>query len=259
MNSTEAAAYLFSWNPGEQRPSALAKYVATLKARGSVQFDWRSGSRRTLPVGSRVFLIRLGVAPKGIVGAGTTVTEPCDSPPWVRIRFDTLQEAPLIPMEVLRSPPFGAFHWSIQGSGVAVPFPLVSALERALGAHAALAGQRLPERLSATEGALTEITTYSRGRDRSIRDVALQQAKGRCEACQVDYSKVLNGEGIHVLQVHHRKQLAASDKPRLTHVEDLAVLCANCHALVHSDSRRALPVEQLRQMLTERTRRQATR
>jgi predicted HNH restriction endonuclease len=52
-----------------------------------------------------------------------------------------------------------------------------------------------------------------------------------------------------VLQVHHRKQLASNDSPRLTKLRDLAVLCANCHMLVHMDPYKAIAVEKLRKML----------
>ena len=73
---------------------------------------------------------------------------------------------------------------------------------------------------------------YVRGRSRQLRDLALENADGVCCVCDVDYSKVLDGNGVRVLQVHHRKQLAASDAPRLTSLKDLAVVCANCHLLV---------------------------
>ena len=59
----------------------------------------------------------------------------------------------------------------------------------------------------------------------------------------------MGGKGVRVLQVHHRKQLANTDRPRLTHLNDLAVLCANCHTLVHINPKRALAVSALHRML----------
>jgi hypothetical protein len=101
------------------------------------------------------------------------------------------------------------------------------------------------------EGVKTETVVYSRGRSRALRDRALELAKNICEACQVDFGKLLGGKGVRVLQVHHRKQLGSTDHPRLTRVKDLAVLCANCHALVHTDPKRALAVSVLRRMLSD--------
>jgi predicted HNH restriction endonuclease len=54
-----------------------------------------------------------------------------------------------------------------------------------------------------------------------------------------------------MLHVHHLQQLAASDEPRETRLENLTVLCANCHALIHLDSRRAMPLEELRSRLKD--------
>ena len=102
---------------------------------------------------------------------------------------------------------------------------------------------------SAFEGLRTEVVTYKQGRSRTLRDSALAKSKGICEACSVDYSALLEGKGMRVLQVHHRKQLAATDRPRLTKLNELAVICANCHTLIHMNSKRALSVEKLRAML----------
>lgn len=104
--------------------------------------------------------------------------------------------------------------------------------------------------ISAIEGVLTETMTYVRGRSRQLRDLALKKAEGACCVCDVDYSKLLDGKGARVLQVHHRKQLAANDTPRLTSLKDLAVVCANCHMLIHMNPKRALAVEALKKMLS---------
>jgi hypothetical protein len=102
---------------------------------------------------------------------------------------------------------------------------------------------------AALEGGGTESARYVRGRSRRLRLEAIQRARGRCEACSRHYSRLLNGMGVRVLQVHHRRQLASSDAPRLTRIEDLAVLCANCHTLVHLDPGRAMPVADLKRRL----------
>lgn len=102
---------------------------------------------------------------------------------------------------------------------------------------------------SALEGLRTETVIYSRGRNRRLRDRALFNSKGVCEACLVNYSAILDGKGVRALQVHHRKQLAASDRPRLTKLDDLAVVCATCHVLIHMDPSRAMRVEVLRRLL----------
>ena len=122
-------------------------------------------------------------------------------------------------------------------------------LLRAAGSqYKSAALQPIPE-LRAVEGTFTETTLYVRGRSRQLRDRALQKAEGICEACRIDFGGLLGGKGIRVLQVHHRKQFGATDSPRVTRLSDLAVLCANCHMLVHMDPHKAIPVERLHKML----------
>jgi hypothetical protein len=99
------------------------------------------------------------------------------------------------------------------------------------------------------EGIKTEVIQFRTKRSRRLRLAALNAAKGRCCVCDRDFSKVLQGRGVRVLQVHHRDQLAALAAPVLTKLSDLAVVCANCHMLLHLDANKSLRVEELRQML----------
>ncbi len=62
---------------------------------------------------------------------------------------------------------------------------------------------------------------------------------------------MLDGLGQRVLQVHHKHQLALLDEPKVNGIDDLAVVCANCHQLIHADMARAMPVEELRKRLNQ--------
>jgi hypothetical protein len=105
------------------------------------------------------------------------------------------------------------------------------------------------EPVSALEGVLHETTSYKRSRSRKLRDSALGRSDGVCEACGVQYSALLDGLGIRVLQVHHRKQMAVTDRPKVNKVGDLAVLCANCHMLIHANPEVAMTVATLKRRL----------
>lgn len=103
----------------------------------------------------------------------------------------------------------------------------------------------------AVEGITREVSYLSYGRNASLRTAALARARGVCEACFTNFGALLNGLGAKVLQVHHREQLALRDAPSVTKVGDLAVVCANCHALIHSNRERALTVEQVQYLWQE--------
>jgi predicted HNH restriction endonuclease len=96
------------------------------------------------------------------------------------------------------------------------------------------------------EGLRIEYRATRAKRSQRLRKTALRRANGQCAVCGRDFSHFLGGRGKRVLQVHHRMQLAASKVPRITALDDLVVVCANCHLLIHLDPRRAYGVDELR-------------
>jgi len=102
----------------------------------------------------------------------------------------------------------------------------------------------------AIEGTRTEVKHLSSKRNRRLRDSAFAEAKGICAVCGRNFSKMLAGRGARALQVHHRKQLSAFEMPTVTTLEDLAVVCANCHCLLHLNPKQALSIEELKKMLS---------
>ncbi len=99
---------------------------------------------------------------------------------------------------------------------------------------------------AALEGLAKEYRAVSRRRSATLREAALNASGGICEACGIDFSSLLGGMGARVLQVHHKNQLAHAEAPIVTKLEDVAVLCANCHSLVHAVLGPPMPVEGLR-------------
>jgi 5-methylcytosine-specific restriction protein A len=110
-----------------------------------------------------------------------------------------------------------------------------------------------PGDISAMEGERIEQRSYRRKRDQGLRWTAWNNAGGVGAACGVNYSKLLAGKGAKVLQVHHKGQLSHLDAPKLHTPNDLAVVCANCHALIHMNPKKPLPIKVLRAMLSKST------
>ena len=96
------------------------------------------------------------------------------------------------------------------------------------------------------EGIARESIVLSRTRSAALRREALRLSRGICEGCGLNFSTLLNGRGLRALQVHHKKQLALRETPEATSLDDLAVVCANCHAIIHTDPRAAMAVEELK-------------
>jgi hypothetical protein len=99
------------------------------------------------------------------------------------------------------------------------------------------------------EGIRYEIITMTASRSRRLRDKAFRRAGGICAVCEQDFKKLLSGRGIRVLQVHHTRMLSKTESETQTKLEDLVVVCANCHLLLHLDIKRPLTVRQLKRLL----------
>ena len=134
--------YLFAWNPKLWDWPGLAGDRRRLARRGWLDTEWSSGRARKLEPGSRAFLVRLGVEPRGIFGCGTVMTAPVERLHWredkaalgrktgyVMLRLDALHEVPPILLADLAVPPFSGFRWTVRQSGTRVPGAKADALE----------------------------------------------------------------------------------------------------------------------------------
>lgn len=259
------ATYLLLWNPARLHWWSDVGEVFT-HAAGGYRVNWSCGTNLSIARGDRVFLMRTGREPRGIIAAGKVLSRPVKGLHWeeklaeqgktaqfISCRFDTVlnpaREA-ILGTDELRRVDRAYFSRTPQASGTRIPDDVAEVLEEKwrqfLGTERKPVISVDPE---AVEGLRTEVVTYVRGRSRVLRDKVLAASNGLCEACGVDFSSLLGGEGVRVLQVHHRSQLASTDKPRVTKTSDLAVVCANCHALIHMNPRNALKVEVLRKRL----------
>lgn len=153
------ATYLFAWNPKLWDWPELPADIRKLRRRGHVDTQWSSGRARNVEPGSRAFLVRLGVPPKGIFGAGTVMTPPVERIHWredkaalgrttnyVVLRLDTLCELPLVTFDDLGKPPFARYRWAVRQSGTSVPSTLAASLEKLWEARTAAASLAAPAR-----------------------------------------------------------------------------------------------------------------
>jgi hypothetical protein len=96
---------------------------------------------------------------------------------------------------------------------------------------------REPEDYASQEGALRLHLHRRRERDlklarAKIDDVLRKHNKICCEACGFDFAEHYGALGGEFGEVHHRVELSKEDE-RLVGLDDLAVLCANCHRMIH--------------------------
>lgn len=104
-----------------------------------------------------------------------------------------------------------------------------------------------------TEGRLVMRTLQERQRSRRLVRQAKQRYRRRdrtlaCEACGFSF---LDTYGVEYIEAHHADQMASFSGEHQTRVEDLHLLCANCHRVIHSHTP-PLSIEQLKDLLQSR-------
>src|SRR5262245_41443890 len=106
--------------------------------------------------------------------------------------------------------------------------------------------------VEAEEGRL--LTRLHRTRERSRKLVEQRKQKAlsefgrlRCEVCRFDFEERYGDRGRGFIEAHHTKPVETLVEGSKTRLEDLALLCANCHRMVHS-ARPWLTVDDLRRL-----------
>ncbi|EKY4110962.1 HNH endonuclease [Pseudomonas aeruginosa] len=131
---------------------------------------------------------------------------------------------------------------------------VVAAIRGAVGSSSpeghALAGDDEPGIEEAEEGkVLTRLHRY-RERSRALveakkKDILRKQGRLQCEACGFDFAEAYGPAGNGIIDVHHTRPVHTLKPGEMTRLAELALLCANCHRVIHS-KRPWLSVEQVR-------------
>jgi len=90
----------------------------------------------------------------------------------------------------------------------------------------------------AEEGAI--LTRVHRGRERNVRlrktkikRVRDETGRLACEACDLDFGERYGERGDGFIECHHSKAVSDLRPGERTKIEDLVLLCPNCHRMVH--------------------------
>lgn len=142
--------WLFTWNPSrwpwDDKYRGYKEMKNQIQQVGSSFFTWSCGNNKSIQKGDRIFLIRLGVEPRGIMASGYAATGVFEGPHWdyekeaagikcrrIFIEFDRIQD-PLTENIILMdklieiSP---KYKWSSQTSGIEIPPHIADEVERA--------------------------------------------------------------------------------------------------------------------------------
>lgn len=136
--------WLLSWNPSRWTWDTLAADRATTISGEKADNRWRCSSSKPRE-GDRVFLIRTGNPPKGVVAVGKITRAPYEAEHWeqaradagettrfVDVAFDSVRDAmtdEIVPLEELQTREPGQ-EWNPQSSGIEIKAKAARILER---------------------------------------------------------------------------------------------------------------------------------
>ena len=101
------------------------------------------------------------------------------------------------------------------------------------------------------EGKATVSTVTRYERDRQLRESALKVKGATCSICSFDFGLTYGKWGEGFAEVHHVVPLSKTKEERITGViDDLAVVCSNCHSMLHR-TRNAITPEELKAKMSE--------
>ncbi|MGV8803485.1 MAG: HNH endonuclease [Polaromonas sp.] len=241
--------YLFAWNPKRWTWNDLDAQIEQVGLSGHTDGRWSSGNTKQIPAGSRFFLIRLGVEPKGIVGSGVTLSLPDYGPHWDEekaasggetlycdIRFDHLSNDVLVTWSELQQSPFSSFRWGVQASGISIPMPVAEALEELWQSRTAGMPSTPSSSTSATlpEGAKRKVVVNAYERNPLARAACIAHYGHQCQVCRVDLGEKFGGIAEGFIHVHHIVPLASVGRSyAVDPIHDLVPVCPTCHAVIH--------------------------
>jgi len=103
------------------------------------------------------------------------------------------------------------------------------------------------------EGRSRAIVSRVRERSPWLRAVALKIHGYVCQVCGFDFEATYGSWGRGFAEVHHVRELgtAPTEGVEMEAAADLAVVCSNCHSMIHRRKKRALPLAELRKIIAD--------
>ncbi|HAL81129.1 MAG TPA: HNH endonuclease [Mucilaginibacter sp.] len=269
--------YLFVWNPDkwdwvnlkpEDGQLNLEQSIGQLYETGKVVQKWSVASHKSIQIGDRAFLLRLGRKPKGIFASGFVTSAPFLSRHWsgenkdvyrVMIDFEVLLNPdidPILGTDILNTGNLAAQHWTPQASGIAIKTELVDELEAIwfdflttekirFNPFSTLDGEN---RKIFTEGAQIQVPLTRYERNPYARKACIEHYGLDCVICKFNFQSNYGSVGKDFIHVHHLIQLSEIGKSyNIDPIKDLRPVCPNCHAIIHK-RKPAYSIDEVKQL-----------
>ena len=261
------AAWLLVWNPDNWEWNDYDEECKKASKENPIDLIWSCSSKK-VQIGDEFYLIKLGNPPRGIIAHGTVTQSNFDYEDWNKDRArqdlnhiagkcDTLlnyKTQDILDVSVLDEKCKGQL-WHPQQSGIQIQDKVLPTLQE-LWAEVTKDYPDNPEESvleenddgasGIVEGTKKSVYTTTYERDPNVRRTFLKgKQELKCEVCGFDFKKAYGKLGAGYIEVHHKKPV--SEGVRMTDLNnDLAMLCSNCHRMIHRGRDHMITVEELK-------------
>lgn len=239
--------YLLVWNPKKWTWTNLESDIEAVNESGRCSENWSCGRNKSIEVGDRIFLIKVGTEPKGILGTGYATTKPYPGKHWsgenretlyIDIEYEALlnpEKEPILTLDLLEIGNLAKQHWMPQTSGISIRPELVDELEALwfdFLTTAAIRHNPFTETkpVFAQDGSgKATLTKYER--NPYAHKVSLEQHGYTCSSCGLDFVQKYGDQAKDFIQVHDTRQTGKTND--IDPVENLTPLCPKCHTMLY--------------------------
>lgn len=246
--------YLFAWNPNRWTWDTLDRDIEQVDLNGRCSIRWSCGNTKSIKPGDRIFLIKIGTTPKGIIGAGFATTSPYSDIHWdiqrrealyIAADFETLlnpDKDPILTLDILNVGRLSKQNWTPQASGISIRLELVDELEAIWFDFIKSSKLRnnpfVPTdddtEKTYSEGTPNQVALTKYERNPFARKTCLEFYGYTCTVCTFNFQDKYGAVGKDFIHVHHLTQISkARKKGDINPINDLRPVCPNCHAMIH--------------------------
>ncbi len=268
--TTTSNSYLFVWNPKRWDWENLEDDIEQVELTGKTKNRWSCGNTKSIQVGDRIFLVKLGTEPKGIIAAGFATTTPFEEKHWtgenrqalyIDIDFDVLlnsEKEPILTLDILKTGNLAKqYSWTPQASGISILPEIVDELEAVwfdfLRTHNIRRNPFIPtidnSKKTFIEGTVNQVLQTRYERNPYARKACVTHYGYSCKVCDFNFEKHYGHLGKNFIHVHHLIQVAIVGKTyEVDPIKDLRPVCPNCHSMLHKQTP-PLTIEELISLL----------
>jgi 5-methylcytosine-specific restriction enzyme A len=272
--------YLLTWNPVKYDWMSIEEDAVRINSPDNSELDrWSCGNTKKIMKGDRVFLIRQGKEPRGIVAAGWVINGSYEAPHWdeaqaslgritrfVDVKFSNLLipgKNRIIKRELLNADEFRDMHWDSQSSGTNIPGDIAKNLEKLWSSivktqlnhiNESNPTQRyVPEEIldieAYEEGQTQKVLMNKYERSHLAREKCIEYYGYKCSVCGFDFEVFYGEIGKEYIHIHHLVPISEIGHEYVVDpILDLRPVCANCHAMLHKGDK-VLSVGELKNRL----------